>query len=1005
MKIKSLEIYGFGKLENVKLELSPGIQVFYGRNEAGKSTIMAFIHAILFGFPLKNQSELRYEPKKGYKYGGKLVMETKEGQLLSIERTAGKSSGDVTVTDEQGKGLSIETVLAGLDRSIFKGIFSFNIMDVQNMKLIDVEQLGGYLFSSGLIGSDKLARISEQLNKSMEELFKPGGRKPVMNKLLGELKEEEKAVLQWKQKLEQYEGLQKEIQYATDKLENVKSEKDKLAIKLRKIDAMVAIQPIEDQLTQVKHELSKLGDYATFPPDGISRMEKLLIEESNYKSRLEKVAQDRFSLDKKMEQLEVNEALQAHQERIESLMEQFPRYQESLEHLALLSTEEQRLEKQLQAWKMELKWEEKTEGAIETIDTSIAAKAELKELLQQRNKLSLQKEHLDEEFQQAKDELEKQEDRIASLQKEQLPQEELQQLQEKMQALGTDHLEREVSIQEQLLHQMDGQIEHHEQEILQSKKKSKLAALLSIVAGIIGAAVFFLQESTLIGLLILFLSAGIGGYLLLMKPSSFLLVRLKTDREDHKEKLNRLKKTLYTSPDRNGLEKIQLMLAKENQIEELLLKEKLLLSQSERNYDRIILRFEEWEKAQFSFEEKWNDWTESRGLGAIPASHMEEALAKAIEIKKGIIEMQSLLKRIQLSQRMVYQFRDDATKIMDQLSLTHSSLEEAFYYLKSELEKNERNQQKIGELHIKRQEIEEEATFLTIHMQDVAEKKGKLMEQARVSTEEEYRYKHLKFQKAAEYEKNMSLLQIQLEQVQNSYGIIPEKGKTLHMWNTEKAEVEEKLRLLSEEQTQYYQLKTKKEEAVRTLEEGGTYSDAVQKFEMSKSNLQEQARKWAVFATARQLLTRTMDYYRTVKLPEVLEKASDYFRFLTNEEYIQVYDPTNETKLMVKHANGLVFEPKELSQATVEQLYISIRFAVASVWSREHRFPFMLDDSFVNFDHSRTVQGLKLMRKLSEDGEQLLFFTCHEHMKELFETLENTKVVEMERTRLANTVR
>ncbi|MGD6834070.1 AAA family ATPase [Sutcliffiella halmapala] len=1005
MKIKSLEIYGFGKLENVKIdEFSPGIQVFYGRNEAGKSTLMAFIHAILFGFPLKNQTELRYEPKKGYKYGGRLIMETKEGKLLTIERIAGKSAGDVTVTDEKGINLSIDSVLAGIDRNIYKGIFSFNIMDVQNLKLIDLEQLGGYLFSSGLIGSDKLQRISDQLNKSMEELFKPGGRKPVLNKLLGDLKEEEKTVLQWKQKLEQYESLQKDIQHAADKLDSLKAEKEELSAKLRNIDAMVAIQPIEDQLSQVKSELSKLGDYSTFPLDGIARLEKLLIEQSNYNSRLEKLGQDRFTLDNKMDQLKVDEALLEKRERIEILLTQFPKYQESMERIAFLSTEEQRLEKQIQVLKMELKWKEKHGEQVEGIDTSLAAKAELKGLLQQQNKLSLQKEHLDEEFQQAKDELEKQEDRIASLVKEQLPREDFQQLQEKVQGLGVERLETDIAIQEQLLHQMDGQIQQQEHDYVQKQKKKGLAAVISIAAGIAGAAVLYMLDNTLLGLFLFIFSLGIGGYLFFAKPSTSILIRLQKDRDAQKEKLSKIKETLYSKRERTGLEKYRLMLAKEKQIEELLQKERLLLSQSERTYDRIILQFEDWEKHHFSFEEKWKEWTENRGLESIPASHMEEAFAKAIELKKVFMESQNIHKRIELSESMVNQFKDEAYKVMNQLGLTQSSLEEVIYYLKAELEKNERNKQKLEDLHIKRQEIEEEVTFLSIQEKGVIEKIDKLMKQVDVSTEEEFRLKHQQFQKGTEYEQNISLLELQLEQVQKSYGIIPETGKTLSMWNSDKTETEERLRLLSEEQTHFYQLKSKKEEAVRTLEERGTYSDAVQKFEMAKSNLQEQARKWAVLATSQQLLNRTMDYYRTVKLPEVLSKASEYFRFLTKEEYSQVYDPTNETKLMVKHKNGLTFEPKELSQATVEQLYISIRFAVASVWSKEQRFPFMMDDSFVNFDHIRTVQALDLMKKMTEEGEQLLFFTCHEHMKALFEKVEHTKIIELERIGLPITV-
>ncbi|MCC3237076.1 AAA family ATPase, partial [Pediococcus acidilactici] len=44
MKIKRIEIYGFGKWQNVTFDLQNDLQVFYGLNEAGKSTLRQFIY-------------------------------------------------------------------------------------------------------------------------------------------------------------------------------------------------------------------------------------------------------------------------------------------------------------------------------------------------------------------------------------------------------------------------------------------------------------------------------------------------------------------------------------------------------------------------------------------------------------------------------------------------------------------------------------------------------------------------------------------------------------------------------------------------------------------------------------------------------------------------------------------------------------------------------------------------------------------------------------------------
>ena len=51
MILEKLYIDGFGKFSDYSLNFSPSIQILYGENEAGKSTIHAFIQAMLYGIP------------------------------------------------------------------------------------------------------------------------------------------------------------------------------------------------------------------------------------------------------------------------------------------------------------------------------------------------------------------------------------------------------------------------------------------------------------------------------------------------------------------------------------------------------------------------------------------------------------------------------------------------------------------------------------------------------------------------------------------------------------------------------------------------------------------------------------------------------------------------------------------------------------------------------------------------------------------------------------------
>ncbi|WHT49434.1 AAA family ATPase [Sporosarcina thermotolerans] len=89
MKIKKIVIYGFGKHENKTIDFDDGVNVIYGQNEAGKTTIQQFIVQTLFGYPQKNSAQLRYEPKSGGKYGDKSIYMTRFTVIASLNGFVG----------------------------------------------------------------------------------------------------------------------------------------------------------------------------------------------------------------------------------------------------------------------------------------------------------------------------------------------------------------------------------------------------------------------------------------------------------------------------------------------------------------------------------------------------------------------------------------------------------------------------------------------------------------------------------------------------------------------------------------------------------------------------------------------------------------------------------------------------------------------------------------------------------------------------------------------------
>lgn len=50
MIIKTLSLRAFGKFKDTRVELKPGLNLVYGTNEAGKTTVQTFIQGMFFGF-------------------------------------------------------------------------------------------------------------------------------------------------------------------------------------------------------------------------------------------------------------------------------------------------------------------------------------------------------------------------------------------------------------------------------------------------------------------------------------------------------------------------------------------------------------------------------------------------------------------------------------------------------------------------------------------------------------------------------------------------------------------------------------------------------------------------------------------------------------------------------------------------------------------------------------------------------------------------------------------
>jgi len=91
MQIKNIKVNGFGKLKEKEINLKNGINVIYGKNEAGKSTLLKCITAMFYGLSKnKNGGTIpeneKYEPWNSEEFSGKISYELDNKETYEVYR-------------------------------------------------------------------------------------------------------------------------------------------------------------------------------------------------------------------------------------------------------------------------------------------------------------------------------------------------------------------------------------------------------------------------------------------------------------------------------------------------------------------------------------------------------------------------------------------------------------------------------------------------------------------------------------------------------------------------------------------------------------------------------------------------------------------------------------------------------------------------------------------------------------------------------------------------------
>lgn len=939
MQIKQIDIYGYGKWVDQSFDLNEGLQIFLGNNEAGKSTLMSFIHSILFGFPTRNSTFLRYEPQESSKYGGRIIAEDQVFGELIIERVHGKVTGDVTVTLEDGATGSdelLEKILKGLSRESFQNIFSFSLSDIENVHQLDKNKLSRYLLNIGAHSTDYYLDLVDDFQKKAYDLYRPSGRIPPLNKELTEIEKQEKKLEKLERRNQSYLELIEKHDEQSDTLKTYEKKEHTLQTKLKdlqefkkELHVLREIQSLEKEISEIRLPILK--------KDGQYLLEEYKKEKNEATNQLNDL-RARSELEKEtFLNPELIEKYQENKKEIAALERDLPEMVEKTGYLEGINEQLRENEEKLQALRNFL-----NNHQHEALPIFFNDKEKEQVIYWQTLWSQLESE-------------------ISFLISE------VQDLEYKLNLKNqkADQYE-ELMWDNHYLKDIENQIQRSEG-VGRVKKESK-SQLLPVTIGIVGLVLIL--ASLLTSSSIQWATSGLGLLLLIWSFTSYQK-RSKTKETDStdvhmtdKLLVNEYKKQLKIKSD------WQVLLGEIDGIQELY---------QEKNEEKSRLL-----KEQDLLIENWSKLLISHNL---PTTHSFERAEEVMEQVNQLNELAGYRKELNLSkEKLTSELESQVSLMNDIMSFKKEvSLNEKINhfrtYLKELNQLLQSEQAKIEQLNA----IKEKETQLMTTKETIKNKISHLLEASGAQTEQEFLELYHKKEKQDQKKNRVQFLRENAPAF-DSNKELPSKDELFK----QEEKLASQLNKIHKKTKHLINERASTQVKIKNLERDGSYSEALQDFENQKASTQHLVDEWISDKIAASIIQLTLNQVTKERFEEIMEKINTYFSFLTDGEYEKVLFKDEE--LFVQKKDSSVMAVKVLSRGTAEPLYVAIRLAYIVKMQDVTRLPIMIDDPFVNFDQQRKAKVYQLLDQLS-DKLQIIYFSFDEELREVFN---NNQIIELE---------
>lgn len=292
MRFRELRLVAYGPFTDQVIDFGEtaecDLHVVLGLNEAGKSSALRAIHALLFGFP-HITPDAYVHPYERLRVGA--LLDTREGQTVELARVKARQRDLRDAKDEPLDDSVLRHMLGGIDEALYRRLF---LVDHEELRqggaglLAGGGDFGVSLFGASL-GAGNLTAVRRELHKRGEALFKSDAkaRRPLLNAALRDYRTHMEQARSLSVKPREYEMARDRVDELARDRHDKTSEVAELEGEERALRRLASVTGPLARRQAVGAELEPLADLPVLAQDATTRREVALEKRERASSQLE----------------------------------------------------------------------------------------------------------------------------------------------------------------------------------------------------------------------------------------------------------------------------------------------------------------------------------------------------------------------------------------------------------------------------------------------------------------------------------------------------------------------------------------------------------------------------------------------------------------------------------------------------------------------------------------------------------------------------------------------